>query len=111
MLTEANSANTTDINSAQSRLNGGTNANQKDNLPFSSEPIEGTPFTIVSSEKGYMIRLGYYAIVNWTKTKKEALGKLPKGDMFTLCTIMSAVAEQVFNYNNLINQNNGKESR
>lgn len=103
MLIETNSPNTTDIHTAQSPSNGGTNANQKDNLSYSTEPIEGTPFTLVKNEKEeYMVRMGRYAIMHWVKNKKEAMIRLPKGDMMTLCTLISAIAEQVYEHKQLM---------
>lgn len=95
MLTEEKSPNTTDMNLEQSPSNGGTNANQKDNLHYSTKPIDGTPLVLVHNENGYTITIGRSAIMHYHETEIDALAQLPTGNIDVLVNLISCVVETI----------------
>lgn len=63
-------------------------------------PLEGTPFTMAKTEKGYTMLMGFYALTPTLKTKRAVTNYLNKNEW----NIMVNVIHAMLDFHKLINQ-------
>lgn len=75
-----------------------TDANSMDNSQSSlinQEPIENTPFTLITTDEGSFCAMGLYRITEIYPTKNEAISKATSITWNNLVTVMMIIAEKM----------------
>lgn len=79
-----------------------TSARKKDSLKsgkkkqlIKREPVEGTPFTIITMDKKSFITVGAYRLSEETTNKEELLRQIENKDWTLTTNVISMIAEQV----------------
>lgn len=75
-----------------------TDADLMDNSPSSlinQEPVENTPFTLITTDEGSFCAMGLYRITEIYPSKDEAISKATSLTWNNLVTVMMIIAEKM----------------
>lgn len=83
-----------------------TKEEKKEEYIIERDPVEGTPFTIITKEGKSFVTLGNTKLTQDYETKEEALDRVQNEDWYFKCAVISAITEvTIEELNKRINKN------
>lgn len=80
--------------------NSSTTANQADNTDYSEKlidrtPLEGTPFTLITTEEGYFLTFGKYKVSELVNNQEQLIDMVLEKEWNLLLNVFIAINKEI----------------